>query len=93
MDFAGWYSTLYGAFAAGFLIAGICFLRMWRMERQPLIVFIAAAFVMLALNYGLLGALLGDETSDGWIYLIRLGAFALILIGILATNLQRRRKS
>lgn len=84
-------STLYGAFAAGFLVGAVFFLRLWRRDRQPLIMFMAAAFTLLAANYGLLGAMQVDEADDSWVYLLRLTAFLLIIAGIVVTNFRRLR--
>jgi hypothetical protein len=81
---------LYGAFAAGYVICGLLFVRMWRTVRAPLIILIALAFGLLSLAYFLLGVTHTDESDDTWIYMIRLVAFALILVGIAFTNLRRR---
>jgi hypothetical protein len=83
-----WSSALHGAFAAGFLVAAVLFLRMWRGERQPLLIFFAAAFALLAVNYGVLGVLHLDERDQSQIYLIRFAAFILIIAGIIVTNLR-----
>jgi hypothetical protein len=80
------YDFLSGAVAFGFFTCGLFFLRFWRRTRDQL-------FLAFALAFGLLGAgqailALGNIPTEerGSIYLLRLAAFALILIAILRKN-------
>jgi peptidoglycan/LPS O-acetylase OafA/YrhL len=84
---------LYGAFAAGYLICSLLFVRMWRTVRAPLIMMMALAFGLMSLAYLLLGVTHTDESDDTWIYMIRLLAFVVILAGIALTNLRRRNSN
>jgi hypothetical protein len=83
--------VFYGAFAAGFLVAAAFFLRFWGRKRAPLLLIFSMAFALLALSYGLLGMLQIPREEQGWIYLMRLAAFTLIIIGIIWTNMHGRK--
>jgi len=80
--------VLYGAYTAGFLVASAFFLRFWGRARAPLLLIFSLAFALLALSYGLLGAAQIPREEQSWIYLIRLAAFTLIIIGIIWTNVR-----
>jgi hypothetical protein len=79
--------------ATGMACAAIAviFLRYWRRSRDGLFAFFAAAFAMMALNRALL-AILGEarETATA-LYVVRLAAFLLILVGIVVKNASPRR--
>jgi uncharacterized membrane protein HdeD (DUF308 family) len=81
---------VYGALAAGYLIAGVFFLRFWTRTRERLLLIFALAFWMLALSQTLLGVLDLEREEQSWLYLIRLGAFTLIIAGVVSVNLKRR---
>ncbi len=81
---------IYGAFTASFLVAAAFFLRFWSRTRAPLLIIFALAFALQALSYGLLGAFDIPREEQGWIYLVRLAAFTLIIIGIVWTNVRSR---
>jgi uncharacterized membrane protein HdeD (DUF308 family) len=80
------YSFLSGAVTAGFLVAGLFFLRFWKSTADILFLFFAIAFVLLGLAQGILA--LGNVPVEerSWVYLIRLTAFSVILIGIFRKN-------
>lgn len=81
---------LAGAVTFGFAIAALFFLRFWTRTRDPLFAAFAAAFSLLGLCQGLL-ALAGAETEErSWVYLLRLAAFAIILVAIAGKNRPRR---
>lgn len=82
---------VYGALAAGYLIAGVFFLRFWTKTRERLLLIFACAFWLLAISQTLLGILDLDREEQSWIYLIRLSAFSLIIVGIVSVNLRRKR--
>jgi Ca2+/Na+ antiporter len=77
---------LWGALAMTSVIASIFFMRYFRLTRDRLFVFFSIAFLVLALNWiGLAIADPGIETRHQ-VYVLRLLAFVLILIGIIDKN-------
>lgn len=78
-----------GAIAMGFLVVAGFFLRFWRESRDRLFVFFAASFLLMALNRPFLAFLGEDNETNLTPYLIRLAAYALIIIGIVDKNLRR----
>ena len=84
------YDFLSGAVALGFLICALFFLRFWRRTREGLFLAFGCAFVLLGLGQTILA--LGNIPTEerGSIYLLRLLAFALILIAILRKNRSAR---
>jgi hypothetical protein len=77
---------LSGAVAAGFLLAGLFFLRFWKRTRDGLFLAFAAAFVLLGLGQALLALANVPDEERSWLYLVRLLAFALILAAIIRKN-------
>jgi len=79
-----------GMLTAGYLVAGLFFLKFWRRTGDGLFAAFAAAFVLMALNQAI-PALFGipDEALGG-VYLLRLAAFLLIIWAILRKNMARR---
>jgi hypothetical protein len=84
------YDFLSGAVALGFFVCGLFFLRFWRRTRDELFVGFAAAFALLGVSQSLI-ALAGLPTEErGSLYLIRLAAFAVIIVAILRKNRKSR---
>jgi membrane-associated PAP2 superfamily phosphatase len=80
------YDFLSGAVSLGFIVCALFFLRFWRRTRDGLFMAFALAFSLLGLGQAIL-ALANIPTEErGSIYLIRLAAFALILIAIVRKN-------
>jgi len=80
------YDFLSGMLAGGFVTAALFFLRFWRRTRDALFLFFAGAFLLLGMGQALL-ALTGLPVEErSWIYLVRLAAFLLILVGIFSKN-------
>ena len=79
-----------GMVTAGFLLAGLFFLKFWVRSRDVLFFIFAAAFWLLAANQVLLLILDLPREEQGWVYLLRLAAFALIVAAIIQKNLARR---
>jgi hypothetical protein len=80
------YDFLSGAVAFGFFVCALFFLRFWRRTRDQLFLAFALAFALLGTGQTVL-ALANIPTEErGSIYLIRLAAFALILLAILWKN-------
>ena len=86
------YSFFAGALAALYAVAGLFFLSFWKRTRDALFVSFALAFALLAANQVILalGGLEREEQS--WVYLLRLLAFLLIIVGIARKNLEGRRR-
>lgn len=82
---------LSGAIVMGFAVAALLFLSYWRRTRQVLFLTFAASFSLLAVNYAWL-ALTNIPTEErSPLFLLRLVAFSLIIIGIIQSNTRRGR--
>lgn len=80
------YDFLSGAVAFGFFVCALFFLRFWRRTSDQLFITFALAFALLGLGQAVL-ALANIPTEErGSVYLVRLAAFALIIIAILRKN-------
>jgi hypothetical protein len=77
---------LSGAITAGFLVAGLYFLRSWRRTREGLFLAFAAAFWLLGLAQALISFADIPLEERSWLFLVRLAAFALILVSIWRKN-------
>jgi hypothetical protein len=78
-----------GALGAGFLIAGLFFLKFWRRTGDGLFLAFSAAFGLMAVGNAL-PVLMGTPHEErSGIYLFRLAAFVLIIVAVLAKNLRR----
>ena len=75
-----------GAVTMGFITAGLFFLRFWKRTGDRLFVAFALAFALLGLNQALLSLTHIPIEERSWLYLLRLAAFALILVSIVAKN-------
>ncbi len=75
-----------GAIMMGFAIGGLFFARFWSRTRDRLFgIFALAFFMMAAERWMLLMVDIADETRT-WVYLVRLVAFTLIIMGIVVKN-------
>jgi hypothetical protein len=81
-----------GAIATGFLIAGLFFLKFWSRTRDSLFLAFAAAFGLLAVGNALPVLLGAPHEERSGLYLIRLAAFVLIIVAVLAKNLRRAER-
>lgn len=78
-----------GALTLGFLAVGLFFLKFWRRTGDGLFLAFAIAFALLATNQAI-PVLFGVPSEDqGYIYLLRLAAFLLIILAVLRKNLKR----
>ena len=77
---------LSGVIVALALVAALVFLRFWRQSRDRLFGFFAGAFVLYGLNHLVLTFNPRDSEIRPYLYLIRLAAFLLIIVGILDKN-------
>lgn len=76
---------LAGAIVMGYLVAGLMFFRYWRRTRDSLLGCFATAFFVLAIQRMAL-ALASDSEGPTGLYILRLVAFLLILLGIWQKN-------
>lgn len=81
-----WAIFLSGVLAAGYAVATVYFLRFWTASRDRLFLFFAAAFALLTVQRTALAVTRGPEAEVLWLYIVRLGAFGLILVGIVDKN-------
>ena len=77
------------ATAMGCAVVGLMFLRYWRTTRDLLFVFFAASFWLMALNRIALVAVGEAHEATTLIYLVRFGAFLLIIFGVVLKNMGR----
>ena len=81
-----------GATTFGFLLASLFFLRFWRRTHDFLFAAFSVAFLLFALNQGLI-ALSGIPREDqSPIFLLRLAGFSLLIAAIIGKNLRARRR-
>jgi hypothetical protein len=83
---SSWQPFLWGATAAACIVAGFFFLRFWIASRDRFFVYFTVAFWLLALNWVALAAIGRSPESVHPAYVIRLGAFLLIVIAIVDKN-------
>lgn len=79
-----------GILTLGFLAVGLFFLKFWRRTRDGLFLAFSVAFALLALNQAAPVLLDIPSENQGYIYLLRLAAFVLIIAAILRKNFGRR---
>ncbi|MBW8812179.1 MAG: hypothetical protein JF588_02030 [Caulobacterales bacterium] len=78
-----------GALGLGFLAVALFFLKFWRRTGDGLFAAFAAAFVLLAANQAA-PVLFGiPSENQGYVYLLRLAAFILIIAAVVWKNLRR----
>ena len=77
---------LSGAVTAGFAMAALFFVRFWRDTRDPLFLSFAIAFLLLGVGQTTLALSPMPDDYRPWVYLLRLGAFLLIVAAILRKN-------
>lgn len=79
-----------GLITMGFAIAGLFFFKFWRRTDDALFAFFACAFWLLAAIQALTAFASVPLEERTWLYLLRLAAFILILVGILLKNRRAR---
>lgn len=80
---------LLGAIAMGSLAAALFFFRFWSETRDPLFMTFGVAFGLETVNRSLLAFQVDASEGQTAIYLIRLAAYTMIIVGIVAKNLKR----
>lgn len=76
-----------GALTCTYVIAAIYFLRFWTRAADRLFLMFALAFALLAANQVTLFVIASPDELGDYAYLLRVLAFALILIGIVVKNM------
>ena len=79
-----------GAITMGYFIVAVFLLKFWRRTRETLFTIFAIAFCLLAANQAAFSLIDGAVHEKVWIYLIRLVAFSLLILGIIIKNLRTR---
>ena len=87
MDEYGVLQFFSGAITMAYLVAGLFFLKFWKRTGDWLFATFASAFWLLALNQALVALTGLAQEERVWAYLVRLLAFSLIIVGIIAKNL------
>lgn len=82
---------LSGAVAMGYSLAGLFFLKFWRRSNDGLFLSFALAFLLLAINQGLVGVYGGGAETSVKFYSLRLIGFLLIIVAIVGKNVIRNR--
>jgi hypothetical protein len=77
---------LSGSIVMALLVIALFFLKFWRRTRERLFLYFAAAFVTLMIEQLIRTQPLAESTWAPYVYSLRLGAFALILLGIASKN-------
>jgi hypothetical protein len=84
---------LSGMITMGYLVAGSFFFRFWWRTKDMLFTYFGVSFFILAFSQAL-SALAGIPREDqSWIYLLRLAAFTLLIVGIIGKNTEKSRAS
>lgn len=84
---------LYGLIAGEQILLVLCFLRFWRLSKEPIFAFFTAGFAVMAVHRVALGfseaGQIGLEQQTS-VFVWRLAAYLLILAGVIAKNMQKR---
>ena len=81
---------LLGGTSMASAMAGLFFLRFWMRTRDRLFLLFAIAFWLMSINWLCVALVRRDEATVAPLYILRLLAFLLILIGIIDKNRVRR---
>jgi hypothetical protein len=77
---------LSGAVTVGFIVASALFMRLWHRRRDRLLLALAIAFTLLAVNQMLALWLTDGHARVGYAYLLRVFGFLLVLAAIADWN-------
>jgi hypothetical protein len=83
-------SFLAGLVTAGFLVIALFFFRYWRRTGDGLLAWFGAAFLVLGGNQALAELIELGRDEQGWVWVLRLVAFGLIIVGIAQKNMSSR---
>jgi hypothetical protein len=81
---------LWGALAMSGWLAGLFFLKFWRVSGDRLFMFFFLAFSMLALNWLGLALVPSVAETRHQVFILRLLAFVLIIVGVVDKNRRSR---
>lgn len=81
-----------GAFVVACAAVALFYLRYWSRTHERLFAMLAIAFVMLGVERAVLGFVPTQMEGRHLIYLARLAAYVLILIGVVDKNWPRRKR-
>ena len=84
---------VFGMITMGYILAGLFFAKFWHRSRDPLFAIFAVAFWLLALNQVIVAIINVPREEQSWAYLLRLGAFILIIAAIVHKNAARRSRT
>jgi Family of unknown function (DUF5985) len=84
------HEYLWGMLTMATLMAALFFLRYWRIGRERLFLFLSFAFVALSASWVALALIRPSYEHRSVVYLLRLLAFAAIMIGIADKNRRSR---
>ncbi len=84
------HEYLWGMLTMATLIAALFFLRYWRIGRDRLFLFLSLAFVAFSASWAALAMIRPAYEHRSVVYLLRLLAFAAIMIGIADKNRRSR---
>jgi hypothetical protein len=76
-----------GLVTAGFLVGSLFFFRFWKQTRDGLFAAFGFSFLLLAINQCALILLDIPDEYRSWVYLLRLAAFALLIVAIVRKNM------
>jgi hypothetical protein len=79
-----------GGLCFGFAVASLFFLRFWMRTRDPLFAAFTVAFLLMAANQAVAGFADTARGEDPRAYLLRLAAFVVIILAVLAKNFADR---
>ena len=93
MDLLVVKGMLLGGIALGCVVAGLFFLRFWRMTHDRLFLYLSLAFFTLAFSRVLMA--MAEVASDAHpvVYVVRLLAYGLILFGVVDKNRKKSHSS
>lgn len=80
---------LWGALMMANATAALFFFRFFRETRDRLFALFGAGFLALGVNYAVLALAQPSQEERHYVYVIRLVAFALILVGVIDKNRRR----
>ena len=75
-----------GLLTMGFLAVALFFLRFWRRSGDFLFACVSGSFLLMACNQAIPVLFSSSSEEQAGIYLLRLAAYAVIIVGILAKN-------
>lgn len=84
---------IWGAVAMGYLVAGFFFARFRVLTQERLFGFFSAAFFVLAIDQTLLAFTDPEHDERYQLYVVRLAAFIILIVGILDKNRRAKRGS